>query len=1005
MHHPYKIIKRDGRTEQFDERKVYNAVYQAALANSSLSITAELVAHQVTEYIVKNLNENKSVSNVQKMIEDFLMSNPKTYDIARTYIEYRHDRDKIREGNGKLYNDISGFLEQTAEEFTRENANKPSNVVNTHRDLLAGILSKHVALTQILPKNLSEWHTSGFGHIHDLDYLISPLTNCLGRETAFITKEGTKTFFDFNSGDDVLALTHTGTFKKAKVYNYGYGLLNEITLKRGRLRKTIRATANHRWLLEDGTVTTNLKVGDKLLKTPTTYNRDWATLSNSEKRAWCFGFGYADGVSRITQWGNFFTIPLIGKKQGYQELFEDAGFRVTKTKLYPVVHLGKLEKFLPTTLTHTENEIFCFVDGLIAADGHKKYRPKLNKNIPASIQMTGEEINDFIQTWFEPAGYYLGATLDLSCQETNYGKRNGKTIEYKLNPEQNHMAWTVTEIINTGKEEEVWCLEVEEDASFILSNGVVTGNCCLVNYQDMLENGFHIGNAFIEKPKSIGVATTVLTQIIQAVASSQYGGQTCAHIDTGLKQYVELSYNKNVKLIRNLFGAEVKINAMQLTEQDVYDAMQTLIYQVNTLMSVNGQSPFITISLGLDTSEFGRMITRNYLKIHKEGLGKDKVTPVFPKVIFFLEEGVNMNPGDPNYDLKQLAMECCAERIYPDFISVPRNKLVTKSSKGHVTSMGCRSFLSYFATEQGEKYDGRFNLGVVSLNLPMIAKDSVNSGKLFLEELYKHMQTAYEAHMLRINRLKGTKAKQNPVMFVEGALARLDPEETIDKLFYKGYASASFGYVGLYEAIQILYPNCSLEEYKAYGKKILSLMSEMAETYKKKTGIGFGIYGTPAESLCYKFASKINAKFPGTIEREYLTNSFHVPVDQQVDPFTKWDVESGFDFISSGGNIGYVETPNLKNNMKGLEALIDYGYENIHYFGINQPVDKCLKCGFPGEFKATAEGFECPDCGNTEEGTINVIRRVSGYLSAPNSRPFNKGKMQEVVQRVKHIRV
>lgn len=703
MQYQHKIIKRDGRTEQFDERKVYNAVYQAALANSSLSITAERVADQVTEYIVKNLTENKSVSNIQKMIEDFLMSNPKTYDIARTYIEYRHDRDKIREGNGKLYNDISGFLEQTAEEFTRENANKPSNVVNTHRDLLAGILSKHVALTQILPKNLSEWHTSGFGHIHDLDYLISPLTNC-----------------------------------------------------------------------------------------------------------------------------------------------------------------------------------------------------------------------------------------------------------------------------------------------------------CLVNYQDMLENGFHIGNAFIEKPKSIGVATTVLTQIIQAVASSQYGGQTCAHIDSGLKQYAELSYNKNVKLIRNLFGAEVKINAMQLTEQDVYDAMQTLIYQVNTLMSVNGQSPFITISLGLDTSEFGRMITRNYLKIHKEGLGKDKVTPVFPKVIFFLEEGVNMNPSDPNYDLKQLAMECCAERIYPDFISVPRNKLVTKSSKGHVTSMGCRSFLSYFATEQGEKYDGRFNLGVVSLNLPMIAKDCITNGKLFIEELYKHMQIAYEAHMLRINRLKGTKAKQNPVMFVEGALARLDPEETIDNLFYKGYASASFGYVGLYECVKILYPEVTLDEYKHFGQNILKFMSNMAEDYKKKTGVGFGLYGTPAESLCYKFASKINEKFPGTIRRDYLTNSFHVPVDQEVDPFTKWNIESGFDFISSGGNIGYVETPNLKNNMKGLEALIDYGYENIHYFGINQPVDKCLKCGFHGEFKATAEGFECPDCGNTEEGTINVIRRVSGYLSAPNSRPFNKGKMQEVVQRVKH---
>ncbi len=211
-------------------------------------------------------------------------------------------------------------------------------------------------------------------------------------------------------------------------------------------------------------------------------------------------------------------------------------------------------------------------------------------------------------------------------------------------------------------------------------------NCCLVNYRDMLENGFKIGNAKIEKPKSIGVATTVLTQIIRAVASSQYGGQTCAHIDEGLKQYVEMSFMKNVKQFQS------HRNAVGPTNKMVYDAMQTLLYQVNTLMSVNGQSPFITISLGLDTSMFGRMITYNYLKVHKEGLGADKVTPVFPKVVFFLKEGVNMNPGDPNYDLKLLAMECCAERIYPDFISVPLNMQVTGSSDGKVTSMGCRSF-------------------------------------------------------------------------------------------------------------------------------------------------------------------------------------------------------------------------------------------------------------------------------------------------------------------------
>lgn len=692
-----KVVKRDGRVEDFSLEKVKRAVEAALLAAGMDPEAAHHTAVRIGQRTFKLFMTTpvRHVEDFHREVENLLMEDPLLRDAARAYIEYRHDRDNAREGKGKLYADITGFLDQSAEEFTRENANKPSTVVNTHRDLLAGILSKHVALTQILPKNLAEWHTEGFGHIHDLDYLVSPLTNC-----------------------------------------------------------------------------------------------------------------------------------------------------------------------------------------------------------------------------------------------------------------------------------------------------------CLVNYRDMLENGFKIGNAKIEKPKSIGVATTVLTQIIQAVASSQYGGQTCAHIDEGLKQYVEMSFMKNVKQFQS------HRNAVGPTNKMVYDAMQTLLYQVNTLMSVNGQSPFITISLGLDTSMFGRMITYNYLKVHKEGLGADKVTPVFPKVVFFLKEGVNMNPGDPNYDLKLLAMECCAERIYPDFISVPLNMQVTGSSDGKVTSMGCRSFLSHFATENGEKYDGRFNLGVVSLNLPMIAAEAKAGKGFFTELLDKHMETAYEAHMLRVGRLMDVTASQNPTLFMEGALARLGPDEKISKLFYDGYASISIGFVGLYEAVEILYDEPVRKE---MAMNILKYMKDICAEFKDRSGLGFSLYGTPAESLCYRFASKLQEKYPGLIERDYLTNSFHQPVWLNSDPFSKWDYESGFAEISNGGNIGYVETPNLKHNMQALEALINYGYENIHYFGINQPVDQCFKCGFSGEFKATAKGFECPSCGNHEEGTISVIRRVSGYLSAPNSRPYNKGKMEEVLQRVKHV--
>lgn len=692
-----KVVKRDGRVEDFSLEKVKRAVEAALLATGMDPEAAHHTAVRIGQRTFKLFMTTpvRHVEDFHREVENLLMEEPLLRDAARAYIEYRHDRDNAREGKGKLYADITGFLDQSAEEFTRENANKPSTVVNTHRDLLAGILSKHVALTQILPKNLAEWHTEGFGHIHDLDYLVSPLTNC-----------------------------------------------------------------------------------------------------------------------------------------------------------------------------------------------------------------------------------------------------------------------------------------------------------CLVNYRDMLENGFKIGNAKIEKPKSIGVATTVLTQIIQAVASSQYGGQTCAHIDEGLKQYVEMSFMKNVKQFQS------HRNAVGPTNKMVYDAMQTLLYQVNTLMSVNGQSPFITISLGLDTSMFGRMITYNYLKVHKEGLGADKVTPVFPKVVFFLKEGVNMNPGDPNYDLKLLAMECCAERIYPDFISVPLNMQVTGSSDGKVTSMGCRSFLSHFATENGEKYDGRFNLGVVSLNLPMIAAEAKAGKGFFTELLDKHMEMAYEAHMLRVGRLMDVTASQNPTLFMEGALARLGPDEKISKLFYDGYASISIGFVGLYEAVEILYDEPVRKE---MAMNILKYMKDICAEFKDRSGLGFSLYGTPAESLCYRFASKLQEKYPGLIERDYLTNSFHQPVWLNSDPFSKWDYESGFAEISNGGNIGYVETPNLKHNMQALEALINYGYENIHYFGINQPVDQCFKCGFSGEFKATAKGFECPSCGNHEEGTISVIRRVSGYLSAPNSRPYNKGKMEEVLQRVKHV--
>lgn len=478
-------------------------------------------------------------------------------------------------------------------------------------------------------------------------------------------------------------------------------------------------------------------------------------------------------------------------------------------------------------------------------------------------------------------------------------------------------------------------------------------------------------------------------------------GQTYSHIDRYLIPYVEKTHNKNLSFCKK-HGLPESV-ADEMTEKDVYDSMQCFLYQINTLTSTNGQTPFLTISFGLDTSKFGRMITKNYLMVHKSGIGKDHVTPVFPKVLFFLEEGVNMRPGDPNYDLKRLALECCAERIYPDFVSVPLNRKVTGSTEGNVTSMGCRSYLSKYVDPQTgeEKYLGRFNLGVVSLNLPMIAAKSVKEGKDFYAVLDEYMELAYDAHMVRVNRLKGTKAGQNPIMWCEGVLARLKPDEEIDKLFYDGYASISVGYIGVYETCQIL----GRKGDKNLALGICQHMKDKCAEFKERSKLGFSLYGTPSESLCYKAATCLDKMYPGVLEhdRDYLTNSFHQPVWLKTSPFDKWLYEEGFAIISSGGNIGYVETPNLRTNLDALEALVDFGYQHIMYFGINQPVDQCFKCGFQGEFSATPKGFCCPECGNHEEGTISVIRRVSGYLSSPNSRPYNKGKQAEVVERVKHF--
>ncbi|CAM4402341.1 anaerobic ribonucleoside-triphosphate reductase [Paenibacillus macerans] len=554
-------------------------------------------------------------------------------------------------------------------------------------------------------------------------------------------------------------------------------------------------------------------------------------------------------------------------------------------------------------------------------------------------------------------------------------------------------------------------------------------NCMLIDLKGMLENGFKLGNAQIETPRSITTATAITAQIIAQVASHIYGGNTINEIDKILAPYVAKSFAKHYKngleWLYELDGAAIagldisyentKLHerypkcfdyAKKLTEKETFDAFQSLEYEINTLVSANGQTPFSTFGFGRGISWEERQIQIAILKNRIRGLGKDGKTPVFPKLIFALEEGVNLRPGDPNYDIKELALKCSTLRMYPDIISVPKVKAITGSFK---FPMGCRSFLGAYEENGRELHDGRFNMGVVTANLPRLAIQAKGSERTFYKLLDELLEVCKEGLMYRIERLRGVKAKVAPILYMEGAAgSRLQPEDTIDHLLQNGRASISLGYIGIHETILALYGNHIFDDaaLRQKGLDIVRYLSEKTAEWKNETGYGFSLYSTPAESLCYRFCKLDEQRFgvlEGITDKGYYTNSFHLDVAKKVTPFEKIEFEKAYPVHASGGFITYCEFDSLVQNPEALEAVWDYAYERVPYFGTNTPTDKCLECGYEGEFEATNTGFECPNCGNRNPKTSSVIRRCCGYLSEPSQRPFNAGKQREVLARVKHM--
>ena len=550
-------------------------------------------------------------------------------------------------------------------------------------------------------------------------------------------------------------------------------------------------------------------------------------------------------------------------------------------------------------------------------------------------------------------------------------------------------------------------------------------NCDLVNLEDMLQNGTVISGTFIEKPHSFSTACNIATQIIAQVASNQYGGQSISL--THLAPFVDVSRQKIRKEVKEELAtvgssdedAIARIAEKRLREE-IKKGIQTIQYQVVTLLTTNGQAPFVTVFmyLGEARSEQERadlaLIIEETLNQRIQGVKNESgvwVTPAFPKLIYVLEED-NVREGSKYWYLTELAAKCTAKRMVPDYISEKKmlEYKIDKNGEGHCyTCMGCRSFLTPYVDENGKpKYYGRFNQGVVTINLVDVALSSEKNMDKFWQIFDERLELCHRALMYRHNRLKGTLSDAAPILWQYGALARLKKGETIDKLLYGGYSTISLGYAGLYECVKYMTGKSHTdEEAKPFALSVMQHMNDKCKEWKKEHNIDFSLYGTPLESTTYKFSKCLQKRFgiiPGVTDKNYITNSYHVHVTEKIDAFTKLKFESEFQQLSPGGAISYIEVPNMQNNIPAVLAVMQYIYDNIMYAELNTKSDYCQVCGYDGEIQIVEEDgkliWECPHCHNRDQSKMNVARRTCGYIG---TQFWNQGRTQEIRDRVLHL--
>ena len=549
-------------------------------------------------------------------------------------------------------------------------------------------------------------------------------------------------------------------------------------------------------------------------------------------------------------------------------------------------------------------------------------------------------------------------------------------------------------------------------------------NCDLVNLEDMLQNGTVISGTFIEKPHSFSTACNIATQIIAQVASSQYGGQSISL--THLAPFVDISRQKiRDEVEAEMYGLNVSTERKEeiiekRLRREITKGVQTIQYQVVTLMTTNGQAPFITVFMYLNEAKDERekedlaLIIEEMIRQRYQGVKNEDgvwVTPAFPKLIYVLEED-NIRPGTRYYHLTKLAAKCTAKRLVPDYVSEKKmfEYKVDKNGNGNCyTPMGCRSFLTPYVDENGKpKYYGRFNQGVVTINLVDVALSSGGDTTKFWNIFEERLELCHRALKARHERLKGTPSDVAPILWQHGALSRLKKGEPIDKLLYGGYSTISLGYAGLYECVKYMTGKSHTDDVaKPFALSVMQKMNDKCNEWKQAENIDYSPYGTPLESTTYKFAKSLQKRFgiiEGITDKNYITNSYHVHVSEDIDAFTKLKFESEFQKLSPGGAISYVEVPNMQDNLEAVMSLLGFIYDNIMYAELNTKSDYCQECGFDGEIKIVKDAgklvWKCPKCGNTDQNKLNVARRTCGYIG---TQFWNQGRTQEIADRVLHL--